>query len=146
MQYSYNGVMSNSVTVPVVASVPGIFSANASGTGPGAILNLDYTLNSASNPVAGGGVVVVFATGGGTVQGGAKDGAPASGVALQTLPVSATVGGMPATVGYAGLAPGLVDGVMQLNLKVPTGVTGAQPLVVTVGTVSSQSGITVAVK
>ncbi len=146
VQYSYNGVMSNSVTVPVVASVPGIFSANASGTGPGAILNLDYTLNSASNRVAGGGVVVGFATGGGTVQGGAKDGAPASGVALQTLPVSATVGGMPATVGYAGLAPGLVDGVMQLNLTVPTGVTGAQPLVVTVGAVSSQSGITVAVK
>ncbi|HVO99044.1 MAG TPA: endo-1,4-beta-xylanase [Bryobacteraceae bacterium] len=146
VQYSYYGVMSNSVTVPVVTAAPGIFSADASGTGPGAILNLDYTLNSASNPVAGGGVVVVFATGGGTVQGGANDGAPASGTALQTLPVKATIGGAPAAVGYAGLAPGLVDGVMQVNLTVPSGLTGAQPLVVMVGNLASQSGISVAVK
>jgi len=146
VQYSYNGVLSNTVTVPVTQAAPGIFSANASGTGPGAILNLNYTVNSASNPVAAGGVVVVFATGGGTVQGGAKDGAPAPGTANQSLPVTATIGGQTATVSYAGLAPGLVDGVMQVNLTVPTGLTGAQPLVVTVGTVGSQSGITVAVK
>jgi len=146
VQYSYSGVMSNTVTVPVTQAAPGIFSANASGTGPGAILDLNYRLVSAANPIPAGGVIVVFATGGGTVQGGAKDGVPASGIANQSLPVTATIGGQIATVAYAGLAPGLVDGVMQVNLTVPTGLTGAQPLVVTVGTVASQSGITVAVK
>jgi hypothetical protein len=35
----YNGVKGNTLTVPVVDSVVGIFSLNQSGTGPGAILN-----------------------------------------------------------------------------------------------------------
>jgi uncharacterized protein (TIGR03437 family) len=35
---------------------------------------------------------------------------------------------------------------MQVNLTVPSGMTGAQPLVITVGGVPSQSGATVAVK
>ena len=146
VQYSYNGLMSNTVTVPVTVAAPGIFAANAAGSGPGLVLNLDYTLNSATNPVAGGGVAIVLATGGGTVQGNQTDGEPAPTTANQTLRVSATIGGIPATVGYAGSAPQLVNGVMQVNLTVPTGLTGPQPLVLTVGSVTSQSGITVAVK
>src|SRR5580698_1265207 len=35
VQYSYNGVVSNTVTVPVAASAPAIFSQNQTGTGPG---------------------------------------------------------------------------------------------------------------
>ena len=80
------------------------------------------------------------------MQGGAKDGEPAPGTANQSLPVSATIGGATATVGYAGSAPGLVNGVMLLNLSVPSGLTGAQALAITVGGVASQTGITVAVK
>ena len=80
----YNGVkMSNTVTLPVVATAPGIFAANASGTGAGLVLNSDYSLNSTANPAAGGSFVIVLATGGGTVQGGAKDGAPAPGAGAQ---------------------------------------------------------------
>ncbi|MGA3189733.1 MAG: endo-1,4-beta-xylanase [Bryobacteraceae bacterium] len=146
VQYEYNGVASNNVTVPVAQSAPAIFTVNASGTGPGSVLNSDNTLNTVANPAAGGSYIVVFATGGGTVMDGATDGAIAPTTDLQTLPVTATIGGVTAPVLYAGAAPGEVNGVMQVNLTVPTGLSGAQPLIVTVGNVPSQSGVTVAVK
>jgi endo-1,4-beta-xylanase len=146
IQYQYNGVKSNAVTVPVTPSFPAIFAADATGSGLGAILNQDYSLNTTANPAAGGSVIAVFATGGGTIKGGATDGALAPGPGDQTLPVTATIGGVPAVVVYAGPAPGEVNGVMQVNLTVPTGLTGAQPVVITVGNVPSQMGITVAVK
>jgi uncharacterized protein (TIGR03437 family) len=134
------------VTLPVAPSAPAIFTADASGSGSGLVLNSDASLNTPANPAAGGSFVTVLATGGGIVQGGATDGALAPGTGNQTLPVSATIGGVPATVLYSGPAPGEVNGVMQVNLTVPTGLTGVQPLVITVGNVSSQTGVTVAVK
>ncbi len=146
MQYEYNGVRSNSVTIPVVPSAPGIFSLNQSGTGPGATLNQDYSVNSAANPVAAGGAVQVFATGGGTIVGGATDGAVATGAGAQTLNVTATVGGLPARVLYAGPAPQLVNGVLQVNVEIPQGLSGPQPLAINVDGRPSQPGITVAVR
>ena len=54
---------------------------------------------------------------------------------------------MNAQVDYAGPAPGLVNGAIQVNLTVPSGLTsGPQPVVITVGTAQTQAGITVAVK
>jgi uncharacterized protein (TIGR03437 family) len=47
------------------------------------------------------------------------------------------IGGMQAEVQYAGAAPGLIDGVVQINARVPVGVSGAAVLVVTVGGISS---------
>jgi uncharacterized protein (TIGR03437 family) len=152
IQYQYsdgNGaVVSNTVTVPVVAALPGVFALDASGSGPGAILNANYSVNSAANPVAAGGVIQVFGTGGGAIVGGATDGGLAPGAGgLVTQPVTATIGGVTANVLYAGPAPGLVNGVMQIDLTVPAGLAaGAQPVVITVGTVASQKGITVAVQ
>ena len=78
--------------------------------------------------------------------GGATDGALAAAAGDQTLPVKATIGGVSAEVVYSGPAPGEVNGVMQVNIGVPTGLTGAQPLIITVGGVPSQAGVTVAVK
>jgi uncharacterized protein (TIGR03437 family) len=61
VEYQYNpgsgAVVSNTATLPVAAAAPAIFALNESGSGPGAILNLDYTVNSASNPVAAGGYI-----------------------------------------------------------------------------------------
>ena len=69
------------------------------------------------------------------------------------LTVSATVAGIPATVNYAGSAPTLIYGVMQVNITIPANTpTGAQPVVITLGTsntavsFSTQAGITVAVQ
>jgi uncharacterized protein (TIGR03437 family) len=147
VQYSYNGVQSNAVTVPVVSAAPGIFAADATGTGQGSILNQDNSLNSAGNPAAAGSTIQVFATGGGTIVGGATDGALAPGMGSQALSVSGTIGGVNAKVAYAGPAPGLVNGVLQVNLTVPGGLTpGPQPVVVVAGGAPSQSGIVVAVR
>ncbi len=152
VQYQYNAgngaVVSNSVTLPVTASAPAIFAINASGSGPGAILNADYSLNTAANPVAAGSYIQIFATGGGAIVGGAIDGALAPGAgSLVTQPVTATIGGAPANVIYAGPAPGEVNGVLQVDLQVPTGLaSGPQPVVITVGTAATQNGITVAIQ
>ena len=58
------------------------------------------------------------------------------------LSVSATVGGIPAVVQYAGAAPGQVAGLMQVNVQIPAGVQpgGYVPVVLTVGNVSTTSG------
>lgn len=148
VQYEYNGVKSNSVTVQVTAAAPGVFALNAAGSGQGIVLNnADYSINSTSNPLAAGAVALILATGGGTVMGGSQDGALAPGAANQTLQVTATVGGVPATVIYGGTAPGEVNGVLQVDLYVPSGLaSGPQPVVLTVGGVSSQDGITMVVK
>ena len=152
MQYQYrpysNVLFSNKVAIPVVAAVPAIFALNAAGSGPGAILNQDYSINGASNAAAAGSVIQIFGTGGGAVAGGATDGALAPGIAdLVTQPVTATIGGANAKVDYSGPAPGLVNGAIQVNLTVPTGLTpGPQPVVITIGTAQTQAGITVAVK
>jgi uncharacterized protein (TIGR03437 family) len=55
------------------------------------------------------------------------------------LPVSLTIGGQTARVLYAGTAFGSVQGVMQVEALIPSGVTGAVPVVLTVGAASSQT-------
>jgi uncharacterized protein (TIGR03437 family) len=131
VQYVYNGVQSNTVTIPVAPSAPGIFAADASGAGAAVALQ-----------PAVPGVMQLLATGAGTIVGGATDGALAPGTATQTLTVTATIGGQDAKVLYAGPAPGLVNGVLQVNLAIPAGLSvGPQPVVVTIGGVASQSGI-----
>ena len=147
----YNGVKGNILTVPMVDAVPGIFSMNQSGTGPGAILNWpDYSVNGASNRVAAGGVIMVYATGEGKVD-VALDGqlVPLAGPYPKPLlgPWTATVGGKPATVSYYGSAPGSIAGLFQMNVQVPADLTaGIYDLVIQAGAFTSTAGLTVAVK
>lgn len=147
VQYEYKGVRSNTVTVPVVSSVPGLFTLGASGSGQGAILNQDSSGNSAAHPAAVGDVVQIFATG------GALDNPPLDGQLTpppfpKIVPFpSVTIGGRNADVLYAGGAPFLVAGILQINARIPPGTpSGPAPVVVTIGTASSQAGVTVAVK
>jgi uncharacterized protein (TIGR03437 family) len=63
----------------------------------------------------------------------------ASSLPLPLLPVSVTVGGVPAFVTFAGITPGFI-GLAQVNITLPESTpTGSQPLVVAVGGVSSPS-------
>jgi uncharacterized protein (TIGR03437 family) len=147
----YNGVKGNTLTVPVVDSVPGIFSLNQSGTGPGAILNWpDYTVNGISNRVAAGGYIMAYATGEGKTD-IALDGqkVPLLGPYPKPLlaPWTATVGGKPAAVTYSGSAPDNVAGVFQVNVQIPPDLTaGVYDLVIKGGSFTSTAGLTVAVK
>jgi len=149
----YQGVESNPVAYTVTQAAPGIYSQNQTGTGPGAILNQDYSVNLPGRPAPKGSVVAVYMTGAGFTT-GAVDGAiaTATGLLSPVLPVSATVGGIPVAPAYAGTSPGIVTGVMQVNLPIPPNAPSgpAVPIVITVGTgataVSTQAGITVAVE
>ncbi|HYP05139.1 MAG TPA: endo-1,4-beta-xylanase [Bryobacteraceae bacterium] len=147
VQYEFNGVRSNTVTLPVARTAPGIFASDASGKGPGLVLKLDYSVVSPTNPARAGDAVLLLATGGGAISGGAVTGALAPSSGQQSEPVTATINGVPAEVLYAGPAPGLVNGVLQVNLTIPQAAgTGDLPLLLRVGGVESQTGITVSVR
>ena len=77
-----------------------------------------------------------------------QDGLPgAVPLPLPNLQVTATIGGRAATVQYAGGAQGIVAGVMQVNLQVPSGLAaGPQPVLLQVGGVPTQTGITIVVQ
>ena len=90
----------------------------------------------------------MFATGEGQTDPEGVDGRLAGDVLPKPrAPVSVQIGGLPAEVLYAGAAPGLVAGVLQVNAKVPDGAaSGAVPLLLTVGNATSPGGVTVAVQ
>jgi uncharacterized protein (TIGR03437 family) len=131
---TYQGQSSLVSTLNVAATAPGIFTANASGSGQAAALNQDGTLNTATNPAPIGTVVTLFLTGEGQTTPNGVDGQLANG---STLPmpiqsVSATIGGLSAVVNYAGAAPTEVAGLMQLNVQIPTGVVPSPSVAVQV--------------
>jgi uncharacterized protein (TIGR03437 family) len=142
---AYQSVQSTPITQPVAAASLGLFTDNASGTGQAAVLNQNFTYNTVATPATQGSYISVYATGGGQTSPASTDGEvtpslPLSPLVLQQY-VTATIGGKPATVVFAGAAPGDVTGVVQFNIQVPTGVSGgALPIVVTIsGPVSTQS-------
>ncbi len=148
LKVSYSGGMSVGTGLQVAASAPGIFTLNQTGAGQGAVLNQDNTINTASNPAARGTILQVFATGEGqTVPAGITGGITGSTLAKPVGPVSVTIGGVSAQVLYAGSAPASVAGLFQVNVMVPNSVQpGNVPIVITVGSGSSQSGATVAIQ
>jgi uncharacterized protein (TIGR03437 family) len=109
-------------TITVAAARPAIFTTNEQGTGPGAIRNQDSSPNSASNAAARGSVVQVYATGLGATNPVVPSGqpAPADPLSHVVAGVEARIGGQPAAVEFAGLAPDYV-GLYQVNVVVPPG-------------------------
>ncbi len=150
LQVEYNGVRSNVVSLEVAAAAPGVFTLDNSGTGEAAVLNgADYTGINKTNPAARGSVILIYATGEGQTNPGGLDGKLTTGELPRPVQrVTVTIGGIDARVLYAGGAPGLVAGLLQINAEVPAGVTpgDAVPLVVRVGDAASQAGVTIAVK
>jgi len=143
------GVASAEWGVPLVPATPAIFTVSGNGVGPGAVLNQDYTVNSADNPAARGSVVQIYGTGQGITSPPSLTGGISSGAGNPAvLPVKVSIGGMDAIVQYQGAAPGLVSGAWQVNALVPAAVppVAAVPLSVSVGGVESQPGVTIAVR
>lgn len=144
----YEGEASNTVTIPVVEARPGLFTSNASGSGQGAILNQDYSVNSASRPAQRGSYVALYGTGEGQTSPGGTDGLLAmTTYPAPNLPVRVRINGVEAEVAYAGAAPTLVAGVLQINVRIPAGTPdGNATIEVLVGTQSSPAVVTVAVQ
>ena len=111
---------SSAASLPVVAAAPALFTSSGLGTGQAAALNQDGSVNSAANPAPTGSIVTLYATGLGQTTPAGEDGAVPSKVLPQPeLPVSVTICGLPAYVVYAGAAPGIVEGVFQINVRIP---------------------------
>jgi uncharacterized protein (TIGR03437 family) len=150
VQITAGGQTSQTLPVAVQPSAPALFAADDSGSGQVLATNQDGTSNSADNPAPRGSTIVVYATGGGQTSPVSADGAVATAdQPLQPLlQVSSEIGGVAAQVPYAGSTPGMIDGVLEVDVIVPEDVTPgpALPILLTIGGQSSQSGLTVAVQ
>jgi uncharacterized protein (TIGR03437 family) len=149
MKVTAQGLSSAPMTLQVVPAAPGIFTMDSSGRGQVIALNQDGTLNSAANRAAAGSYVSIFLTGEGQTNPAGVDGKPSPSPApVPVLPVSASVGGFPAQVQYAGGVPGLVAGFLQVNVRVPQGVPPGPvvPITVNVGDRASQANAVIAVR
>jgi uncharacterized protein (TIGR03437 family) len=104
------GLQSAIMRVPIAEAGPGLFAP---------VAKLDHSLVSPANPLARGGVVVLWGTGFGEVMPKVAAGAaaPAAGAATVAR-AEVTVGGRPARVLYCGLAPGFA-GLYQINIEIP---------------------------
>ena len=145
----YQGDFSTAIPVSVAQAVPAIFTADLSGKGLAAAINIQngaYSYNSAAHPANAGDYVSLFLTGTGQTNPASLNGQLTPDLNSVAANVTATVGGKNVTVQYAGGAPGSVAGLTQVNLLIPSGLTaGLVPVVVQVGSVSTQPGITIAV-
>jgi uncharacterized protein (TIGR03437 family) len=135
-----SGTASVPFNVTLDAYAPAIFSTDGSGTGPGRILTANNAKITTSSPAHAGDTVVVFAVGL-----GATNPAAPTGVATAANPTAATttvtVGGAAATILFAGVTPGSA-GLYQINMKLPTGVQGTVPVVLSIGGKSTTASIT----
>jgi uncharacterized protein (TIGR03437 family) len=146
LQAVYQDVSSNAIVLQSHTAAPALFTL-AGGVGQAAALNQDFSANSTKNPAQKGSVITLYGTGGGALVSGVQDGS----VAMSAIPllgaVTATVGGVAAPVEYAGTAPGLVAGGVQVNVLIPgTASSGNVPVLLTIQGVSSQTGVTIAVQ
>jgi uncharacterized protein (TIGR03437 family) len=119
------------------ATTPGLFAP---------ILNQDNSLNSAQNPARAGSVVQLYATGLGNVTGTLTIGEFASTTTLfpTTAATTVLIGDRSAEVLFSGAAPGAIGGLYQVNVKIPDALPpGLHPVVITVGTASSESPLPV---
>src|SRR5262249_42574357 len=141
----HSGIRSAPFSARVVEAVPGLFSANATGSGPGAIYNQDFTFNTSDNPAARGDLIILFGTGEGQTDPPGIDGLIVGDVLpAPHLQVSLTIGGQAAEIVYAGPIPTQVSGLLQVNARVPAGApTGIQPVILSVGANRSQTSLTV---
>jgi uncharacterized protein (TIGR03437 family) len=125
--------------VTLDAAAPGIFLL---GPSSGAVLNQDGVLNGPVQPATRGSVLQVFATGFGEVAPAVGTGAqvPLFPLSRTVATVRATLDGQPATVLFAGLAPGFA-GLYQVNVQIPAALApnAAAQLVIRTGEAESNA-------
>ena len=151
----YSNRTSNAYPLTTAARAPGLLTQNSSGSGPGCILNQDYSLNGPKNAAAKGSIVMVYLTGEGQTNPPSVTGAittatlppPQVTPAPASPPIAVLIDGQPAAYVYAGEAPGFVAGLMQLNVQIPANApSGNLPIAVSIGGKTSQNGVTVSVR
>jgi uncharacterized protein (TIGR03437 family) len=114
---NYGGQSSAAVNLTINAAQPGLLTTNSSNLA--AFHSSSGALVTTSTPATPGETLILYGTGFGPTAKPPVAGQIASGQTPLAGTLSATLGGTPVTIQYAGLAPGLV-GVYQFNLVVPS--------------------------
>ena len=131
-------------TANVAAVSPGIFTVDQASSAGAVLHAADFSLVTSSSPARPGESLLIYCTGLGPLQTPVASGSSAPSVpplAQTTLLPTVTIAGLPATVTYSGLAPGLV-GLYQITVQAPTALpTGNQPVQITTGGVVSNSAM-----
>jgi uncharacterized protein (TIGR03437 family) len=142
------GTPSNSVSVPLAAFSPALFTLQF---GQGLVAGINALTGqtiSAAAPVPVGAIATIYGTGFGATTPPSTAGVPAVGTVLLASPITVAIGGVQlaaSNVKFAGMSAGSV-GLYQFNLEIPQGVpAGLQPITITVGGVSTQSGAVIAI-
>jgi uncharacterized protein (TIGR03437 family) len=130
----YNRLTSNAAKIGVLPAVPQLF--------PGA-LNQDGTINATFNPAMAGSIITLWGTGAGLMNPPQTDGQiTATVLATPLLTTGITAAAVPFPVTYAGAAPDIVAGGIQINVQLPDNVlTGYYSLALRVGNAISGQGI-----
>ncbi|HEX8887624.1 MAG TPA: IPT/TIG domain-containing protein [Pyrinomonadaceae bacterium] len=128
-----NGNVTAADDVAVSNDNPGIFTVSQNGAGEAIALltsAIQYTRSPFNAKTAGQpSVIALFGTGW-----------------RNSLPLTVKIGGQTATVEYAGVAGGF-NGLDQLNVQIPDGVTGTVPIVITTASgATSRSDVVVTIK
>jgi uncharacterized protein (TIGR03437 family) len=148
VQTQVRGVLANTFEVDVADAAPGLFTTDGSGKGQSAALNQGGVPNSVEHPAARGTVVSIYVTGEGLGTPELENGElPArERMPRPLLPVFVQIGGVASEVLYSGTVPGLL-GVLQIDVRVPQAVSeGSVPVVVTVGSKTTQAAVTLAIR
>jgi uncharacterized protein (TIGR03437 family) len=142
------GLYSEMFKTSMKSATPALFTVDGSGLGQGAILNQDGTVNSSLNPAQRGSIVCLFGTGGGLTQPLFGDGQLTTGMTSFLLSVSVQFGAQFGVIEYAGSAPSLVNGALQVNARIPMDAPTGPAVPVTLHSYpyQSQSGVTVAIR
>jgi uncharacterized protein (TIGR03437 family) len=147
IQVEYQGIPSAGLMFPVQKAAPGVFTSDNTGIGQAAALN-DGSKNGAVNPAARGSYVSIYVTGCGQTEPAGVSGSLSKADTLKRYVenVTATVGGVQCAVDFAGSAPTFVDGFGQVNILLAEATPpGEQPIIITVGGISSPATATLAV-
>jgi uncharacterized protein (TIGR03437 family) len=149
----YAGETSSAYQLNSVATAPGLFTGDSSGSGPGAILNQDNSANGPGNAAAKGSIVQLYLTGEGQTSPPGVTGVitaatlpPPQVTPAPAQPIAVWIGGRQANYTFAGEAPGLVAGMLQLNVQIPSNASGNLSITVSIGANLSQNGVTVSVQ
>ncbi len=124
----YQGNNATLANLDVVVADFALFSMDGSGFGQAAALNEDGSLNSVSNPARRGSIVVLYGTGTGATVPPSVDGAlaPLEDIPRPALPVQVLFDPAFTDVYYAGPAPGAVNGLVQINMRLPENLAAQQ--------------------
>ena len=151
VQVTAAGQKSNSFTARKQPLAPAFFTID-NGKYAAALHNTGYTYVGASSLFAGatpakpGEIILLYGTGFGPTDPASPTGQePTATVPLPANSVRITIGGMAATIDFAGLIPGAA-GLYQFDVVVPSLPSGDAAVVATIGGVPTQTGVSITIQ